>query len=382
MNVGLVVESLDPRRGGVEQWTHQFAQRLLAGGHAVHVVARDMRLPPDAALPAFHRVSGAGRLDFAIAAEELLRRLPLDVIHDTGCGWHCDVFQPHGGSRTAAFEQNQRIEPAWLRPIKRLAAQWLPRYREFDRLARRQYAAPGRLFVAISQMVARDLQTWHGVPAERLRLVYNGVDTARFSPRHRQERRGPVRRQLGVHENETLLLTVAHNFRLKGVPTLLRAAALLAQRKCRVRVAIAGGKRLAGWQRWADRLGVGGLTTFLGPVDDPVPYYGAADVYIQPTFYDPCSLVVLEALASGLPAITSRFNGAGELIEPGREGEVIHDPADPRELADAIRPYCDRARQASAGQAARALAERHTLARNAMEMVAVYEQAAAKRKAA
>ena len=109
MRIGLVLDSFDPRRGGVEQWTYQFAQALLARGHEVHVVA--CGFGPAAAelaggeLPLTNHAidSGGSRLDRARRAEQVLRGLRLDVVHDMGAGVYCDVFQPHGGSRAASL---------------------------------------------------------------------------------------------------------------------------------------------------------------------------------------------------------------------------------------------------------------------------------------
>ena len=96
-----------------------------------------------------------------------------------------------------------------------------------------------------------------------------------------------------------LLLLAAHNFRLKGVPELLRVAGRMVANGRSLHVAIAGGKRL----EWlAPHSGTGwsaNRATFLGTVTDMVPYYAAADAYVHPTYYDPCSLVLLEAAASG-----------------------------------------------------------------------------------
>jgi UDP-glucose:(heptosyl)LPS alpha-1,3-glucosyltransferase len=212
-----------------------------------------------------------------------------------------------------------------------------------------------------------------------LRIVYNGVDTERFSPQYRERDREPTRARLGVREHETLLLIVAHNFALKGVATLVRSLGQLRAAGAEVQLAVVGGKRSARYERLAEQCGVREAVHFLGPCDDPRPYYAAADLYVQPTFYDPCSLVVLEALASGLPIVTSKLNGAGELIEPGREGAILVDPADDRELTSVLQPWLDRAAQVRGGQAARQLAERHTLLRNSQEIVAVYEEIVARR---
>ncbi|HEX4129904.1 MAG TPA: glycosyltransferase family 4 protein [Pirellulales bacterium] len=381
MNIGIVIESLDPRRGGVEQWTWQFTNRLAAWGHTVHVLAQSFGPQKlGRGIVAHHVESGRSRLEFAAAAEARARALPLDVVHDTGCGWYADVFQPHGGSRTASAEQNLLLAPRWLRPLKRRAARWLPRYREFRRLVDRQYAQPRCAYLAISQMVASDMRRYHSIDDRQIRLVYNGVDLERFSPRHRAVHRVAVRRRFGIADHELLLLIVAHNFRLKGVPTLLRTVTELARKDEPVRLAIAGGKRLAPWQRILRRLGVADRVTLLGSIDDPVPLYAAADVYVQPTFYDPCSLVVLEALASGLPVITSRFNGAGELITPGQEGFILDDPADHAELTNMLRRLVDPLRRQAIGVAARRLAEEHSLDRNCREILAVYEEIVARRQ--
>lgn len=380
MKIGLAIESLDPRRGGAEQWTTQFAAWLAGAGHEVHVVAS--RFAHEIArlgVTTHHLPRTRSRIEFAQAAEQRLEQLPLDVTHDMGYGWHCDVFQPHGGSRAAANEQNVLLAPRWLRPIKRRATACLPRYREFRRLAMGQYMADDRVFIALSKMVARDFERFHGVSRDRIRLVYNGVDIQRFSPEHRDRYREVVRDELGVDEREILLLIVAHNFRLKGVPTLLAAVAKLLRAGLPVRLAVVGGKRQSGIARLAARLGAAGATTFVGPVDDAAPYYAAADVYVQPTFYDPCSLVVLEALASGLPVVTSRFNGAGELLTPGVDGWLVDDPADCDELAARLLPLCEPAIRAPMEAAARRLALTHSFDRNARELLTVYEEVASRR---
>ncbi|MBL9124849.1 MAG: glycosyltransferase family 4 protein [Planctomycetaceae bacterium] len=380
MKIGIVIEELDPARGGAQQWTWQFVRWLAAAGHETHIVARRFAdCVKDAGFTLHPTVPTRTQLEFGAAAENVVRQLELDVVHDMGDGWCCDVLQPHNGARGAAFQQNLRLIPAWLRPWKRALAALLPRYRNFAELSRRQYAADGRVLIALSKMVAADLQQHHGVPPGQLRLIYNGVNFERFSPDQRSAHRAALRDQLRVAADETLFLIVAHNFALKGVPELIRAVAELAWEGRPVRLAIAGGKRTGSAARLARRVGIAERVTLLGSVPDAAPYYAACDVYVQPTFYDPCSLVVLEALAAGVPVITSRYNGAGELITPGVEGSIVQDPADVGELADALRWWCDPGRRERGGRAARKLALEHGWERNCREIVALYEEIAARR---
>lgn len=383
MQVALVIDRFDPRLGGMEQWTHQFSQRLIRWGHQVHVLAR--KFSPDVARLGItpHVIAPqSSRLEFGAAVQAHARTLRMDVIHDMGVGWHCDVFQPHGGSRRAANRQNLLITPPWQRPLRATFARYLPRYREFERLVELQYADQPRVFLAISQMVQRDFRELHNLRQDRIRLIYNGVDLQRFSPAHRHAHRERVRRELNVGDNETLLLIVAHNFRLKGVSTAIRSVGALRDAGLPVRLAVAGGSRLNRWRRYADRFGARGAVDFVGSVADPVPYYAAADVYVQPTYYDPCSLVVLEAAASGLPVVTSRFNGAGELFTPGSDGFICQDPGDSTELAALLAPLVDRQTHERMGVAARAMAEQHSLDENCQRIVDVYEQLAGKARRA
>ena len=126
------------------------------------------------------------------------------------------------------------------------------------------------------------------------------------------------------------------------------------------------------------RCGARGAVDFIGTIADPVPYYSAADVYVLPTFYDPCSLGVLEALASGLTSVTTRFNGAGEMLTQGEDGYLMDDPADDEELAHYLRPLMNRSLREQMGNAARRTALTHTLQQNCDRIVEVYREIASR----
>lgn len=383
MKIALVIPRFDPHVGGAERWTWDFAARLIKHRHEVHVIASGFSESIAASMPGVvcHEVSaGRGvfrrRFAFAAGAESLLRNLDLDVIHDMGHGWYGNVFMPHGGTRGGSFRQNVQCSPPWLRRCKELTWGVLPRYRMFRELEQRQYVTDGsRLFIALSQMVRRDMASFHALPPDLVRVVYNGIDVARFSPDHRARHRAAVRRSLGI-QNEVLFLLVAHNFKLKGVGPAIEAAAEVARAHSNVRLVVIGRDRPAPYERQAQRLGCSDFVRFVGGVADSVPYYAAADVYLHPTYYDPCSLVVLEALASGLPVITTVHNGAGELLTPGIHGFVLDDPTNVRSLVGCMGQLMDRATRLECSRRARELAEQHDLERNYREILAVYEEAA------
>ena len=348
---------------------------LLQRGCEVHVVAEKFAAAGPALPIVPHLLPKVrNRLHRAAAAESCLRTLRLDVIHDMGVGWYCDIVHSHDGSRLAQCNRNLFTEPSYLRPLKRQMHRILPRYREFDALMARQLNDPDRLVMALSAMVARDFQELHGVPPERIRLVYNGVDTEHFSPDRRDAYRGLIRRQLEVRDDEVLFLFVGHDFRRKGLSTVIRAIGRMASSCAPVRLAVVGGKKFSSAHRLASRSRADHVTTFLGSVPDAMPYYAAADAFVLPTFYDPCSLSVLEAAASGLPSITTRVNGAGELLTHGIDGCLLSDPADEQQLAAHMRLLLEPSVRRQMGAAAREMALQHTCQRNCDQIVDIYDE--------
>ncbi len=379
----MVIDHLDPRRGGAEQWTFQHAERLLARGHEVHVVAQGVN-GPAARLDIVPHLLGPIRsvLQRAAAAEAALARLKVDLVHDIGLGWHSHLLQSEDGSRLAQWEQKLLLLPSWQRPWKRAMLRVLPRYRDFRRLMSRQFGDPQRIVIAVSQMCARDYQRYHDVPAERIRLVYHGTDNERFSPAHRDRWREEIRDRLGVCEDEVMLLFVGHDFQRKGLSTAIRAANRLAAEGAPVRLVVVGGKKRRRGTPYSQSPVVdsqNGLVIRVGAIDDPVPYYAAADVFVLPTFYDPCSLSVSEAAASGLPSVTTRSNGAAELLTEGLDGSVISDPADDAELAAALWPLFAREVRQRMGEAARKLALKHSLDHNCDQILSIYQQIAGRK---
>ena len=374
MRIGLVVERFDPQHGGAEHWTHQHALALARRGHEVHVICEsvgDATSCEAITIQTFERQKS--RLLRAAAAEQVLLRMRLDVIHDIGVGWHSDVLQSEDGSRYAQWEQKLLTLPVLLRPWKRAMIRVLPRYRDFRVLMARQYGDMNRIIVAVSQMCARDYQHYHKVPADRIRVVYHGTDTDRFSPAHRHRFREQFRQQLGIAECEVVFIFVGHDLKRKGLQTAILAVKRLAAEGFPVRLLVVGARKA---RRQQTPVGFAqSVVLSTGRVSDTVPYYAAADAMVLPTFYDPCSLAVGEAMASGLAVVTSRANGASEMLSDGVDGFIVTDPADDVALCDRLRLLVDSIVRDRMGAAARQTALRYPLGRNCDEIVQIYEAA-------
>ena len=342
MKVALVIPQLDPRRGGAEVWTAQWARWLLDQGHEVVVVARQLCLPTHPRLSWHPLPAVKDPWHLAQAAEAALGTLCAEVVHDMGVGWSSQVFQPHGGSRTAGACCALDALPPALRVAKRWAGKLLPRYRRLKKLTEVQFSRPDRVYVALSRMVQQHFLHYHGVPAQQVRVVPNGVDLKRFDPQRFAAQGQELRRRWGVEPQEILLLAVAHNFRLKGIPELLDALRKARAAGRRLRLWVLGGKHVRRWQARVARAGLAPWVRFFGLVEDPRPFYAAADVLAHPTHYDPCSLVVLEGLAMGLPVLTTTRNGAAERMRHGVHGWVLPGPVDREQLALVLMTFSQR----------------------------------------
>ena len=202
--------------------------------------------------------------------------------------------------------------------------------------------------------------------------VYNGVDLARFHPDNRPRWRGDMRTSLGIPAEAWLIAFVGSGFERKGLGPLLDAVARLGDR--RVRVLVAGKGRTEAYREMAARLGVADAVTWVAPRPDVERIYATADVVALPARYEPFGNVHLEALASGVPVVTSMATGGAEVVGDGVSGAVVATPA-PEEIARGLRGL----RDSDAGRlrvAARAAAEPFTYAAQVEGLEEIYRRLA------
>jgi UDP-glucose:(heptosyl)LPS alpha-1,3-glucosyltransferase len=381
MRVAIIQEEVDLRRGGAETSTLEMARHLALLGLDVTVIHRDPRskgIPAGAPTPGVDEVhfrpvaaDGASRAlrtyRFVQAANRVCRDARFDIVHAVTPCLAANVYQPRGGTFTETIARSTAMNPAWLRELKRLGRRFNIRQRFLFRLERVLLSErrKGVYVAALSDYVQRQVVEL-GFPAERVRVVFNGVDVPALELDDRTTRRAA----LGWPETVPLVLFVAHNFKLKGLRELLWAAASAASEWGLV---VAGRDDPRPYQRLADRLGLTARVRFVGTQTPVAAWYAVADVLAHPTWYDPCSRVVLEALSLGLPVVTTRYNGAAEVMEEGRHGVVIDKPSDVAALAAGI----DSALQPRIHDACRAdaprLSARLSMARHARELMALYE---------
>jgi len=361
------------KKGGAERYLVDLCSRMVGLGYEVHVYAEQWDVEDSRIF--FHSVrtipfpKSLRLLSFAIRATREIENGNYDITFGVGNTLRADVLQPHGGVHWAWFWRSLRAYDnpiLWM--IKFLGRifslkQWVNGWVEDVPYKKAKFTK----IIAISDMVKQDMMQWYRIPEEKITLVYNGVDIERFHPRNRRFRE-EVRRRHGIGD-EMVILFVSNNFRMKGLAYLLKAlSGNVGKSHLPIKLIILGRDQEGPYIRLAERLGMNRDIIFAGSTKEPEKYYGAADLLVHPTFYDACSLTVLEALASGLPVITTHSNGAGGMITQGQEGFVISDPRDEQVLSDKISFFFDREKLKRASIAARHLAEAHSLERNWSEM--------------
>jgi len=389
MNIALCYDQVLPARGGCGTYITDLARCLVADGHEVHLYACawDAALLPAAiryhALPTPRGPRFLRPWRFGAVCARAVHAAGHQVSVGFDKTWGQDVLYPQGGLHLASATHNlHKYRGRALRGLARFAKWFDLAHWSFAALERRQYLGRQRPLVIVnSEMVRRHFQRYYGIDPAGLRVLYSAIDPSRFAAQDRPRRRLEWRRRWGIRTHETVGLFVAMNYRLKGLDPLLHAVRRLPARSP-FRLLVAGNQRTRGHEKLARRLGIADRVHFLGPRRDMLHCYFAADFLVHPTFYDPCSLVVLEALACGLPVITSRYNGASELLKPLQDGYVIDDPHDHAQLAACMEQLLDAGRRSACAQAARRTAAEWTWEHHYHQFVQILAEAAARKQAA
>jgi UDP-glucose:(heptosyl)LPS alpha-1,3-glucosyltransferase len=277
----------------------------------------------------------------------------------------CDVFRAGDGVHRVWLEQRAR----GMNPLQRVGLALNPYHRYTLNAEARLFADPGlRAVICNSRLVRGQIHDLFGVPDEKLHVVYNAVDSARFSPALAQQRNA-VRGTYGLPAEAAVFALVGSGYHRKGVAQAVQALARLPEGAWLV--VVGKEKNLARYRSLAERCGVAARVRLAGPEKDVAPLLGAADAFVLPTLYDPLPNACLEAMAAGLPIITSNQCGAAELLTAHDAG-IVCDAQDIAALAGAMAQLLDPALRETLGARARLAVLPFTAAAMAAQLVALY----------
>lgn len=389
--IALIIERADIALGGAERSVFELAAALSALGLKVDTLAAKGKTNAKNIHILCQNTPGnrTGYFTFAKVLKKHLSENHYDIIHSVLPFDFADVYQPRGGSfaeailRNAASYQNKFVESC-----KRVTA--FANFRRAILLRAERILCKdsnGPVIVALSKYVAEQFKKHYGVSDDRIVVVPNGIKiNKRIDIGHADNLRSQILAQLGLKEadNPVFFLFVANNFRLKGLACLIKAMQLASRNNTerKAYLIVAGNDRVRKYRQLAKKLNVHRKIIFLGPIRNIQNALLITDVAILPTFYDPSSRYILEAIAANKPVITTEFNGAADLFVNDRHGKVIDCAENIPALAQAISYFTDtnNIRKASQAIVADNLEEKISISRVAEQLIPVYESILEKRE--
>jgi UDP-glucose:(heptosyl)LPS alpha-1,3-glucosyltransferase len=382
MKVALVIERADIELGGAERSLFEFSAALKSAPCQVEILAakgtsraRNVRLlctdVPGKRTPL---------AQFDKALRQYIAGRSFDIVHSFLPLDFCDVYQPRGGAYPEAAARNvASYSNPFVRHFKRTTAGLNANRAELARAEQRICTDPsGPVIAALSDYVVRQLRNYYAPADNRIVLVRNGILTDRTADAQDVDRfRADILGRLGLKQADepVLLLFAANNFRLKGLAPLIRAVQMAAGSSERTAyLLVAGAANPGRYRRLAQKLDVERKILFLGPVRKIQNVLALCQVAVLPTFYDPCSRFILEALAADKPVITTKFNGAADLFTNNRHGKVIDIPENIPALAQAVSYFTntENTNKAAAAIVKDNLKEQISISRVVREFVALY----------
>ena len=337
LRIALVRRGYSPS-GGAEVYLKRLSQGIVDLGHGAQLIASEDWPADEWQFGPITRLKASSPIGFADALEKIRPQLQCDVVMSLERVWRCDVYRAGDGVHQAWLNRRRKFEM----PLQRFVRGVNRKHQDILKLEESLFAkrAAARV-IANSEMVKREMIDLYSYPAERIDIIRTGLplEKFRFEPALRES----TRAQLKLKPGEVALLFAGSGWERKGLRFAIEAFELCRDRKLRFLVAGRGDPRGYRPKRFFTEEPV----RFFGEVADLRPIYSAADIFILPSIYDPFSNACLEALAMGLPVITTRDNGFSEIIESGVHGSVVDLPSNVTALRDAIRFWLDESRRAS-----------------------------------
>jgi UDP-glucose:(heptosyl)LPS alpha-1,3-glucosyltransferase len=382
--VAIIIERIDITLGGAERSVLELTEQLQKLGFDVDILAAKGRAnnPNIRILCPTAPGKRACFFTFAKALKKNLSQNHYDIIHSALPFPFAHIYQPRGGTYTESILRNAlSYQNKFLTHFKKITA-FANLHRTALLHAERKLCSGnnGPLILALSNYVARQLKQYYHTPDRRITVIPNGIKKDKqidTTQANKLREKILAESKLEEQNDRVLFLFAANNFRLKGLKPLLKAMNLAKAHSppSQPYLIVAGRDKPHKYRLIAKKLGLSCKVIFLGHVPEIQNLLSVIDVAVLPTFYDPSSRYILEAITAGRPVITTQFNGAADLFVNNRHGKVIDSPDDVSELAEAVHHFTDNNNIQKASQAIidDNLTETVSITRAALQVKSVYE---------
>ncbi len=371
MKIAFIRNEYDPY-GGAERFTQTLSEAFAERGDEVHIFAREW-IESGTPNIRFHRIrafrspSLLRHASFVYLAGQSVRKEQFDLVQSNERTLCQDIYRAGDGVHARWLEIRATYESF----LKRVSVRLNPFHRYILRLERRLFEHPDLKAVIVnSDMVRREITSRFRIPDEHIHTIYNGVDLKEFHPQHRASVGKPFRKECNISDATPLVLFVGSGFERKGLAALIKGMSMAGSD---AKLWVVGKGKTRSYKNLTEQLWLDARVTFWGPQKNVMPFYAAADILALPTWYDPFPTVVLEALASGLPVITTAQCGAAEIIRRGREGFILSSPHAVPELAGYLTKLYHPSQRGVMSVNARRKAEEFPLDRTVRELEELYQ---------
>jgi UDP-glucose:(heptosyl)LPS alpha-1,3-glucosyltransferase len=310
-------------------------------------------------------------LSFAWYSRRLLQEQSFDIIHSFERTLYQDIYRAGDGCHREWLIQRRKLDP-WL---KRKTYAVNPLHLTLLHLEKRLFRSPRiKKIIANSRRGKEEILRHYGVPAEKIEVIHNGVDLDFFHPGNIPLYRKSLRKEFRVPAEAPVILFLGSGFPRKGLGGLIDSLPMVKKEIPQVVLMVAGRDRIQEYRERARRRSCERNVLFLGPTQRAKEFYATCDLFALPTIYDPFSNACLEAMASGIPVLTTPMNGVAELIEDGKNGFVVRDPLDAAEIGRRILDFFSSAQKAEIGERARKTVLSLGLDSVVQRMLSLYEE--------
>jgi UDP-glucose:(heptosyl)LPS alpha-1,3-glucosyltransferase len=371
MKIALVTKRFSKTWGGAEMVAFYLAKGLTELSHTVDIYTAhaDLDLPGCS----IHQVSQKKIFSFLnpiIFRKRVIKKLEkadIDIVYSLCRMYPADVYRLSDGIHRhwmkvqypSLFKRGIKYSTSLIHPV-------------VVRLEHNIFGKDNcKRYITNSEMMKNQLIEFYGVHADLITVIYNGVDMERFNLAT-EDFREAMRNRLGFKRDDRIILFVSNNFVRKGLTTLIESLASVKDEK--VKLLVIGRGKTHQYRALASKSGLKSDSIFFAGHSDAVHrFYGMADIFALPTMYEPFANVCLEAMACGLPVITTEENGASELVQNGRNGFVIDRWDDVQGLSACIKTLMQGDAFRHMGKDAHETARKYTWERHIRETVEVFD---------